>query len=337
MKRFVQGILHPEAFHGAGEPTPFFEGWYVKLVTPGPSSRSIALIPGVFRGRAAGSAHAFIQVVDPDVGRVRYERFDVNAFQGAPDAFDVRIADNQFGASGVRVNLPHCAGEVRFGELQAWPVRWSSPGVMGWYAWIPVMQCYHGIVSLDHPLTGHLDVPGGRLSFEGGRGYIEKDWGRSFPKRWVWMQSNHFDEEGVCLTASIADVPWFGGAFPGFLVGFWRGGKLLRMTTYTGAKVTRLEKTLNGAVLELEDDNHRLAIEARGGRPVGIHMPSTTSMEGVVYEHLGAVLDVRLSRRLEAGGREEVLFESQGAQAAFEVQGDVQGLRRHTIFPGVQR
>ncbi|MCK7537696.1 MAG: tocopherol cyclase family protein [Marinilabiliales bacterium] len=28
--------------------------------------------------------------------------------------------------------------------------------------------------------------------FSGGRGYIEKDWGHSFPSAYVWMQSNHF-------------------------------------------------------------------------------------------------------------------------------------------------
>lgn len=328
MRRFVRGILHPEAFHGEGAPAPFFEGWYLKLVTAD-QRRSLALIPGLFRGREPGSAHAFVQVVIPGAEAVRFERVPVEAFSAADDEFDVRVGASRFGARGVRVDLPGCRGEVGFGELAPWPVTPTAPGVMGWYAWVPVMQCYHGVVSLDHTLSGQLELDGEVLDFDGGRGYIEKDWGRSFPKRWVWMQSNHFDEPGICASLSVADVPWLGGAFPGFLVGFWRKGRLLRLTTYTGAKVTRVERTADGAALEVEDARHRLTAFAGGGTPVRIHMPSERSMEGVVEEHLGATLEIRL---VEKGPSESVLFEGLGRQAAYEVQGDVRKLRRRAPF-----
>ncbi|WP_243392439.1 MULTISPECIES: tocopherol cyclase family protein [unclassified Mesotoga] len=31
------------------------------------------------------------------------------------------------------------------------------------------------------------------IDLTGGKGYIEKDWGRSLPDAWIWMQSNNFD------------------------------------------------------------------------------------------------------------------------------------------------
>lgn len=328
MKTFLRGILHPEAYHGRGQPAPFFEGWYVKLVT-GDGRRSLALVPGIFRGLERGSAHAFVMIVDPRRPWVDYARFSLDAFAGSDRAFDIRVGPTHFDASGIQVDLEGCRGEVAFGPLTPWPVTLPSPGVMGWYAWVPAMQCYHGIVSLDHPLEGALEVRGEHVDFSGGRGYIEKDWGRCFPKRWIWMQSNHFEETGVSVTASLADVPWLGGAFPGFLVGVWRGGELLRFTTYTGAKVVRVAPLDQGVTLEVEDAHHHLHLTARGGHVVPIHKPDERSMRGVVHEHLDATLEVRLTERSRP---ERVVFEGVGFQAAYEVHGEVSLLRRRSPF-----
>jgi len=71
-------------------------------------------------------------------------------------------------------------GSLCFSCINPWPVTLLSPGVMGWYAWVPFMECYHGVVSLDHTIEGilHVDVDGTAVDFGGGRGYTEKDWGR---------------------------------------------------------------------------------------------------------------------------------------------------------------
>lgn len=100
------------------------------------------------------------------------------------------------------------------------PATVTSPGIMGWYAWMPVMECYHGVVSFSQDLSGSLSLDGGRLTFDGGRGYLEKDWGRAFPTGYIWMQSNHFTRPGACLVASVAVIPWRRTQFRGFIVGF---------------------------------------------------------------------------------------------------------------------
>lgn len=316
----MKGILHPEAFHGTGRKAPFFEGWYIKLVSSD-KKQCLALIPGIFQGTDAGSEHAFLQVVQE--GRpVRYLRFPPQAFHGAVDRFECRLDESLFSDAGVNLNVEGAKGEVRFSELSPWPVRWTSPGVMGWYAWVPFMQCYHGVVSLDHALEGQLVVGDETYDFDGGRGYIEKDWGFSFPKRWVWMQSNSFDEPGVCVSISIADVPWLGYSFPGFLIGFWRRNKLIRMTTYTGAKITQLSKNQDGVVLSAQSGRFQLEAHVMGGAPVSIFCPSQENMEGVVREHVGATLRIKLEDRKT----QETLFDQVGKQAAYEVQGDLEQL-----------
>ena len=49
---------------------------------------------------------------------------------------------------------------------------------------------------------------------EGGRAYVEKDWGSKFPKTWVWIQANHFEalenSSGAVgtLMLSVASIPF---------------------------------------------------------------------------------------------------------------------------------
>ncbi|GMA35227.1 hypothetical protein GCM10025876_14310 [Demequina litorisediminis] len=183
-------------------------------------------------------------MLDGVTGDSWYEAFPAQDFLADPRRFDVAIARNRFGERGIDVGLEGSglAGRVDFtSPLDPWPVTPTAPGVMGRYAWVPVMECYHGLLSFGHDLSGTLTLGGRHLDFSGGRGYLEKDWGRAFPAAYVWMQSNHFSVLGLSLSASIAIVPWGRTRFRGFIVGLRTPEGLHRFATYTGAQVTMLE------------------------------------------------------------------------------------------------
>jgi len=97
---------------------------------------------------------------------------------------------------------------------------------MGPYTFAPFMECNHGIVSMDHGISGSLVINGEEIDFTGGRGYIEKDWGHSFPSAYIWMQSNHFAANGISFKASVARIPWLTGNFTGFISGLMIDGRL---------------------------------------------------------------------------------------------------------------
>jgi hypothetical protein len=315
--------MHPEGFHGRDERRGFFEGWYVKLVSADRHQRW-AVIPGVFLGLDGGD-EAFVQVLDGVSGRSWYQRYESSEFHARDDALDVTVGPNRFTTEGVRLDVPAAglAGEVRFTDpLDPWPVRPWAPGIMGWYAWMPFMECYHGVPSFGHGLAGTLTHEGEPLSFDGGRGYLEKDWGRAFPSGYVWMQTNHFDRPDVCLTASIAIIPWLRGEFRGFIVGLRDAGGLHRFATHTGARTTSLE---------IDDDHVRWGLRSRRGATLDLvaerrrggllHAPVRTEMHRRVEETLDARVHVRLA---DAAGR--VLLEDTGHCAGLEVHGDLERL-----------
>ena len=323
-RAFVRGIRRPEAFHGHGVRRGFFEGWYVKLVDPRQQARW-AIIPGVFRGRDGDvvTDEAFVQVLDGATGRSWYHRYDADEFVASGQDFDVRVGSNHFSSEGVQLDLPGLRGEVAFTtEFDPWPVTWRRPGIMGPYAWVPLMECYHGVVSFGHDLRGALDVEGVRQDLTGGRGYIEKDWGRAFPAGYVWMHSNHLaGAPEASLVASVAIIPWMRSSFRGFIVGLRLGRRLHSWATYNGSKERSLEIDDSHVTWSIEGPSGLLELSAERVRGGLLHAPIRTRMHERVEETLDATLGVRLT---DPSGH--VVLDTIATSAGLEVHGDLDRL-----------
>jgi tocopherol cyclase len=319
---FPRTTMHPEGYHGHGKRPPFFEGWYYKLIDPTEQHR-YAIIPGIYLAPDAGKTHAFVQILNGRTGQVVYHSYPAAEFVCPPAQLDIRLGPNRFTAQSLVLDVAEpgfqMSSELRFPEIHPWPVTVASPGIMGWYAWAPFMECYHGVVSLDHAIQGSLVINGQSVDFTGGRGYTEKDWGRSFPSAWVWMQTNHFPEPGVSLSASVAIIPWIGRSFPGFIVGLWLHGRLFRLATYTGAHLEELTLTDQNVQWAVRDGHHRLEMTAARTTGGLLKAPSTLEMDRRVVESLQAAVTVRLTE-WPGGG---LVFEGTGRHAGLEVGGDM--------------
>jgi hypothetical protein len=325
----VRRIWQPELYQGSGQHDDYFEGWYLKCVDAA-RSQVLALIPGVSHDRAGGTSHSFVQVVRPG-GRTAYLSYPIEAFTFSRDRFAVSVGPNSFSESGVELDLDcdgmRLTGKLGFGPWVPWPVSATTPGIMGPYRFVPRMEGYHGVCSLDHALSGQLMLDDELLDFDGGRGYAEKDWGRSFPSSWVWAQSNHFERPGVSVTVSVAKIPWMGSSFVGFIAGAWIAGKLYRFTSYTGTRLTAFRSQPVCAAMTYEDRDFRLEVELDGAAAAPLKAPSHGRMVARADESLDATMRVKLTDIRTA----EVLFEGCGQHAGCEVMD-----RKGELGAGVQ-
>ncbi|GAA5026365.1 tocopherol cyclase family protein [Microbacterium fluvii] len=320
---WARGVRHPEAFHGRGARRGFFEGWYVKLVSADRAQRW-AVIPGIFRGLQADTDtddEAFVQVLDGLTGRSWFHRFPPHEFHASDTEFDVRVGASRFTANGVTLDLPQLRGRVEFTTpLEPWPATLREPGIMGWYGLVPFMECFHGIVSFGHALGGELEIEGAPVSFHGGRGYIEKDWGRAFPAGYVWLASNHLDADAeASLIASVAIIPWLRGAFRGSIVGLRHSGRLHKWTTYNRSTEKLLTIDDDRVHWVVDGPDGTLELEAQRVRGGLLHAPARESMHRRVEETLDG------SIRLRHTGRDgHVLLDGTAECAGIEVFGDIE-------------
>lgn len=307
-------VMHPEIYHGKNQKPPFFEGWYYKLVSADGNHR-LAIIPGVILG---DEDQSFVQVLNGATGVATYFEYPSRALKAEDGKFDILVGRSQFGPDFIKMNIAMqhgvVQGELRFEGVSPWPVTRFSPGAMGWYSWVPTMECNHGVLSFDHRIEGTLKVNSEEMDFTGGRGYMEKDWGQSFPEAYIWAQGNHFAEEGTSLTASIAVIPWKGARFPGFIVGLWRNGKLSRFTTYSGAKLESLQIADNKVEVVLRDSQYRLELSM--GRDAGglVQAPTRENMSRRVAQSLSNETAVKMT---DLSGK--VIFEGVTRYAGLEM------------------
>lgn len=181
-------LRNPTYFRGSKKRRSYFEGWYFKCISRD-RSRAIALIPGMAID-ANGQKIAFIQVINATTGKTYYFRFDYTDFQSRSTQFDVSIAGNHFSSEGLTVDSAQAGvgairGALFFSDIKPYPTSPLHPGIMGPLSFVPNMECNHVIVHLSHRIDGQLVLDGEIFDFDDGIGYIEKDYGRSFPETYV--------------------------------------------------------------------------------------------------------------------------------------------------------
>ncbi|MFA5006904.1 MAG: tocopherol cyclase family protein [Candidatus Izemoplasmatales bacterium] len=316
----LRNVIHPEYFQGARKYDRYFEGWYYKLVTAD-GSHTIALIPGVSVNR--DDPHAFVQVfvsrrADASTElRTAYVRFDRSAFSASAAAFSISVGTCRFDGGGLSVDLGdgrmRLSGEVRFSAVT--PIRKTlfAPSIMGFFGYFGFLECYHGVYSMTHALSGTLLLDGKPVVFDGGKGYVEKDWGRSFPRSYVWIQSNHFTAPDASLMFSHADIPFLGMRFQGLIANLVAGGREYRFASYNLARVVRADIGEGTVSYELRKGRLLLEIDARSDMAVGLPSPREGRMVETIKEGLSGIVAVRLT----CGKR--VLFADEGAHAGIEI------------------
>ncbi len=313
---------NPAYFRGGSHRRRYFEGWYFKCISAD-RRHAIAVIPGMAIA-PDGRRSAFIQVINAVSGQTWYHHYPYDAFQSPADRFEIRIAENTFGRNGMTlaVDQPEgrLAGSLRFTDVQPFPSTWHSPGIMGPFSFVPFMECYHAIIHLYHELHGMIELDGETLEFTGGVGYIEKDYGRSFPRTYLWLQASHFrtpDGGNACFVFSRASIPWLGCSFPGFfayLTDF--RGIHVRFATYNRSKLTRwtVDPAARTCAGELAGPAGTLAFAAEmdgGGR---LRAPVDGLMDREIIESITAAVSVRLTDR---HGR--VTFDGTSSEAGMEI------------------
>lgn len=307
-------------YQGWGTTRKYFEGWYFKVVNA-PGTKAFAFIPGISRNEK-GECHAFIQVLDGIKQKSEYFSFEASSFNPSDKKFEISIGNNVFSADRMTLDLPAYKGTLAFSGIVTWPAHWYSPGIMGPYTFAPFMQCNHGIVSLDHAISGSLEIEDEKIEFTGGRGYTEKDWGHSFPSAYIWMQSNYFEKSGISFKASVATIPWITGTFDGFIAGLWYKDHLYRYTEYNGSRINKLIFTGNNVELELMNRDTVLSVSAPFSHTASLASPVKGLMKGRIEESMTSIIGLSLSERKNG----DVLFEGNGRVASIEVSGNIENL-----------
>jgi hypothetical protein len=219
----------------------YFEGWYYKQVKQD-SNYTISFIPGISYNKI--DPHCFIQCIicnENNKLSSHYFKYDLSAFSHQNSPFSVQINNSTFNEKSININLENSEikvkGELYFENLEPLEASPLNPNIMGIFSYIPKMECNHHIISMNHKVLGSLIINDKTIDLTDGFGYMEKDWGKSFPSEYIWLQCNNFENPDVKIALSAANIPFLGLSFRGFFCSLFVKDKEYRFATYNGSKL----------------------------------------------------------------------------------------------------
>jgi hypothetical protein len=315
-------LADPMPYQGGSKRQKYFEGWYYKQVSED-EKNAISLIPGI--SLSGEDAHCFVQYIFSHTNaegkrsmQTGYCRYPAAEFLFRDEPFQLRIGNCLFSETEVHVDLSDAVravkGNFRLGSFTPIKKTILMPNIMGIFAYLPKMECRHGVISMMHPIRGSLSIDGTEIDFGNGKGYIEKDWGTSFPERYIWFQCCNFRNESAGIVFSAADIPLYGRTFWGFLCNLTVDQQEYRFATYNGSKLKMEQITGRDAVLTLESREAKLRLEANANDAQELASPQMGKMTGRIKEDPSGILKVRLTDQ-----RDRLLYEDTGRMAGVEL------------------
>ena len=319
-------IWRPETFQGRSQRKHYFEGWYFKLIDQ-QQKTVMAIIPGISIAESLADAHAFIQVIDAVKGEVAYFRFPFQEFEADKRQLKIRIGGNTFSDQGMKLDLQNecCSfsGELQFTQIDRYPRSFFHPGIMGPFSFVPGMECYHGVVNIRHTIKGSINRNGTQIDMTNGEGYLEKDWGHSFPEAWIWVQANHFEEPGASFMFSVARIPWLGRSFTGLIAFLRTKSGFYRFATYNGGRIRSI--LLEENALDVMLTNAKYSLNFSTDCPSGgiLKAPKNGLMSREIVESITAKTTLQLKHRT---GR--LLFQGMSQWTGIEIAGELDKIIR---------
>jgi tocopherol cyclase len=308
-------LFNPGVFQGNLKKKHYFEGWYFKNVTSDNSS-AFSFIPGV--SLTEGDSHAFIQILSRTTGRIDYIRYPLDEFIWDRKKLYLKVGSSVFSESGIDLYIRseniEVSGRISLMNMVKYPKSFLSPGIMGWYSFIPFMECNHGIISVTHDLLGELTINGKVIDFNNGKGYIEKDWGISFPEAWIWIQSNNFPEHDTSFSFSIAKIPWMGRFFIGFICFLYLNKKFYQFSTYNKSIVSEIKHTNEVIEIAVCSNKNILKIRVIKNLFGDLVAPVSGEMSRMIKESIDSEVYIQLLDK-----KENLVYGETGKSVGLEV------------------
>lgn len=308
-------VFRPWVFQGVHKRSNYFEGWYFKHVSAD-REQVWSFIPGISLNRE--NSHSFIQALNGRTGDSYVFEYALDSFSGSTKRLDLRLGSSSFKTSGIRLDLhnqkENISGALEYTLMKTYPSTLRNPGIMGWYSFIPFMECKHGVVSTYHKLNGGIRVGDSFIDFDGGSGYIEKDWGSSFPESWSWVHCNTFNSTNSSFMFSVAKIPWLGSYFIGFISYLDYDGNFINLSTWSRARIEKLAYRDNTLLVRVSNKKYVLDFSAKNNQAGQLQAPELGSMTRIIKETVDASIEITLKDH-----RGNLIFQDQGTRAGMEI------------------
>lgn len=291
-------MRNPELFQGKKQlkkNKDYFEGWYFKTTN---NEKGISFIPGININKR--EKKAFIQIITND--NSYFVDYDILDFKYSCSPFYIKIGNNFFSKEKIHIDIHDISqnliayGDIKYSSSKNINTNSFNPNIMGPFSYIPFMECNHAILSMKNKANGFLNINQEKIIFHNDYGYIEKDWGCSFPKKYIWCQGNHFENEGASFMISIANIPFKIFHFRGIICSLIINNREYRFATYNCTKLVKCNIEDTSLDITLKKGHYYLDVKADYPSALKLSAPVKGKMEKDIFESISASIIVTLKK-----------------------------------------
>lgn len=264
-----------------------------------------------------GNYSSFIQIITKENSYFLNYSFQDFSFSNSP--FFIKIANNSFSLDNINININdsfhmlNIEGNIHFSNNTSIDSNFFAPNIMGPFSYFPSMECNHAVLSMKSNISGSLYFNGNLINFDDGVAYIEKDWGTSFPKSYIWCQTNEFLAFPANFMLSIANIPLGNFSFTGIISDISFENKEYKFTTYYGAKLKKYDVNNDSIFIEIQQGNKTLSVSSLSENSNFLLAPSKGKMNKEILESISSKINVQIKEK------DKIIFSNSGFNSGLEI------------------
>ena len=281
-------------FVGVKKKKNYFEGWFLRVFDN--EDNCYSFIFGISLNK--NDPHSFIQIIDQNEKKSYYHKFNVSDFTYNNN--EITIGKNILSTSKLKLSVSNFNADI---NIKPMTFLKNKLGVMGFFKYF-FLPTRHEIIFMNSKIEGLI-----KNSRINGNGYMEKDLGTRFPKKWLWIQCNCFKKKNVSLVIAKANLI---SNIKGFFAFLNIGGKEYCFATYNCSKIEN-SRDKNNINLVLKSRKYKVKIELKYANGYELIAPTKKAkMIKKIEESLKSTLKLSLYEK------NKLLFSDEGINVACE-------------------
>lgn len=280
---------------------PYFEGYYFKFIND--KKEMFIVIAGI--SISENEKYSFIQIASNLTEKVDFYKFPFGDFKSAIDDFSFSIENNIFKKDEIILNLHDLKAHLHLRNSLNWDRSPLSPNIMGYLSFIPKVECKHDVITIQSEVTGVVDYKDRKIEFDKSSGYIEKNWGYSFPKKYLWLHANQFVDDQLSLQFAIAKPKWLFFR-PQVYIGYLKNG---RMTHFGSHRLSfaKVKTEGNEVIIKISKLRYNVNIRVTNETPVDFIGPKNGKLQNKISEYLNSEIKLTVHRKKLFRKKEEII------------------------------
>jgi hypothetical protein len=279
----------PNSIRGNFERNKYFEGWFQKVYSK-EHNASFILIYG-YATQNSDDHFGFLQVLIPNQEpEIAY--FPKNEVSCDIEQHIFRMGKNLMTTELIRIDINGLRIDLNFKNSQ---LSRTFKNSMGYAYFIPNLPCYHSVLTTAQNVSGEIQHNGVYYTLNNAMGYLEKNWGTTFPESYFWIHAVDPNNPARSLLFSKAKIVWLGKTYIKHVGYLCLDGQQIELRELKNFSVSNSNVSPENQIIQMRSASAQIDLSLDYGREVVFHGPKDGALSRLIQHKTDVKIEVLLN------------------------------------------